>query len=113
MKLAIPTNDGLTINPDFARAKGFLILTIELGSISKEEILWSTNNDNFRSAEGFPAAINDCQVVMVNDIGPIVNGLLHVQKKEVIRTSESIITNAYVQFMENTLLKKADTCCCP
>ena len=113
MKLAIPTNDGLSISPDFIQAKGFLILTIELGAITREEMLWNTENDNHGSLEGLPIALNDCQTVMVNDIGPVTNGLLSMQKKEVIRTPESIITNAYVQFMDNTIRKKADTCCCP
>jgi predicted Fe-Mo cluster-binding NifX family protein len=113
MKLAIPTNDGLSISPDFIQAKGFLILTIELGAITREEILWNTKNDNHGSSEGIPDAISDCQVVMVNNIGHVMNDLLSVHKKEVIRTPESIITNAYVQFMGNTVRKKADTCCCP
>ena len=113
MKIAIPTNDGLTISPDFGQAKGFLVLTLELGEIVKEEMRWNMLSDMLCSSDGLLHPINDCQVALVNDIGPALTRLVTGQKTEIIRTQESIITNAYVHYLENTLRKEANTCCCP
>jgi hypothetical protein len=113
MKIAIPTNDGLTLSPDFGQTKGFLILTIELGEIIKEEMRWNKLSDILCSPEGYLTPINDCGVVMVNNIGPVFRGLLIGKEKEIVFTSETIITNAYVHFLENTLRKEANNCCCP
>jgi predicted Fe-Mo cluster-binding NifX family protein len=113
MKIAIPTNDGLTISPDFGQAKGFLILTSELGVISSEELRWNKLSDILCSEDGYLSPITDCQVVMVNKIGPTFSGLITGQKKEIVSTDDSIITNAYIHYLENTLQKEANTCCCP
>ena len=109
MKIAIPTNDGLTITPDFGKAKGFLILTVELGEITREEMRWNSLNPS----DEFLAPINDCGAFIVNDIDPVFHGILSARQKEVIRTRELFITNAYVHFLENRLHKEANTCCCP
>ncbi len=113
MKLAIPTNDRLTLSHDFGQAKGFLILTLELGEIIREEMRWNKLSDILCSADGFLTPIGDCQAVMVNDIGRTFERLVIAQNKEIIRTRESIITNAYVHYLEHTLREKANTCCCP
>jgi predicted Fe-Mo cluster-binding NifX family protein len=113
MKIAIPTNDGLTLSPDFGQAKGFLILTLGLGEIIQEEMRWNKLSDMLCSSGGFLEPVSDCQVIMVNNIGPTFKELLSGQKKEIIHTRESIITNAYVHYLENTLSKETNTCCCP
>jgi hypothetical protein len=113
MKIAIPTNDGLTISPDFGQAKGYLVLTLQLGEIVEEEMRWNRLSDILCSDDGLLHPINDCQVALVNDIGPAFARLVTGQKTEIIRTGETIITNAYVHYLENILRKEANTCCCP
>lgn len=113
MKIAIPTNDGLIICPDFGQAKGFLILTFELGEITCEEMKWNRLSDTLCSPNGFLTHIMECNAVMVNNIGVTYDKLVKGQNKEIIHTRESIITNAWVHYLENTLQKEANTCCCP
>lgn len=113
MKIAIPTNDGLTLSADFGQAKGFLILTSELGEITGEELKWNRLSDTLCSSDGFLTPILDCDAVIVREIGPTNKRLVEEQNIEIIRTSESIITNAWVHYLENTLRKEANTCCCP
>ena len=113
MKIAIPTNDGLSISPDFGQAKGFLIVTSELGEITNEELRWNKLSDILCSGDGFLTHVSDCQVIMVNHIGTTFSGLLNGEKKEIVRTEETIITNAYIRYLENTMRKEANTCCCP
>lgn len=113
MKIAFPTNDGLSFCSDFSQSKAFLILTCELGEITGEEMRWNKTNDVIFNSDLFLTPINDCQVVMANDIGPLFTGLLRGKKKDIVLTQESIITNAYVHYLENSLRKEANTCCCP
>jgi len=113
MKIAIPTNDGLTLSPEFGQAKGFLVLTLELGTLINEEIRWNLLSDLLCSSDGILNPIADCQVVLVNNIGPLFSKLVSAQKKEIVRTEESIITNAYNHYLNTTLYNETNTCCCP
>ena len=113
MKIAIPTNDGLMICPGFGESKGFLVLTIELGEIIREEIRWHPQNDLLASSGILFPLIGDCQIVMVNSLGPVSKELLSEHKIEIFQTRESIITNAYVHYQDEILTKEANTCCCP
>jgi predicted Fe-Mo cluster-binding NifX family protein len=113
MKFAIPTNDGLNLCHDFGQAKGFLILTYELGEITGEEMRWNRLSDVLCSPDGFLTPMVDCDAIMVNEIGPTYTRLVKERSTEIIRTKESIITNAWIHYHENSLLREADTCCCP
>ena len=113
MKIAIPTNDGLTLSPDFGQAKGFLVLTLELGKITREEMRWNKLSEVLCSPEGFLNHLHDCRAVLVSAIGPTYKGLLERQETEIVRTKESIITNAYLNYRETILRKDSNTCCCP
>jgi predicted Fe-Mo cluster-binding NifX family protein len=113
MKIAIPTSDGLTLSANFGQAKGFLILTLELGEIVKEEMRWNKLSDILCSPDGILNPITDCQAVMANHVGNTVEGLLTGRNIDIFHTTESIITNAYVHFLESKVRKEANTCCCP
>jgi predicted Fe-Mo cluster-binding NifX family protein len=113
MKIAVPTNDGLNLTPDFGQARGFLILNVELGEITGEEMRWNKLSDIICSSDGLLQPIRDCQVVMVNGIGANCSALLSGKKIEVFHTKESIITNAYVHYLHSNLQREANTCCCP
>ena len=113
MKIAIPTNDGLTIYPDFGNARGFLVLTVELGEIANEEMRFNPFTTKYFSAPENLNSIHDCQSVILNNIGAGFHGLLHDLNKEIIRTKDTIITNACIHYLENNLRKESQTCCCP
>ena len=113
MKLAIPSDDGLAINPSLEKAKGFLILSIELGEIVTEQMRWNKLSDIICSSDGLLHPIRDCQYVLVNRVGPACQSLIMAHGIEILRTSESIITNAYIHIQEKILSREANTCCCP
>jgi hypothetical protein len=113
MKIAIPSNDGLTICPEFGQARGFLVLTSELGEITGEEMRWNISGNPISQNNEFPEPACDCQVVMVNAIGADDRDLLLRNKKEIVHTSEQIITNAWVHYLETILRREANSCCCP
>jgi hypothetical protein len=112
MKIAIPTNDGLTLNPQFGQAKGFLILTLELGEITAEEMKWNTSG-GICATDDFLGPITDCGAVLVNNISPAFSNLIFGQNKDIIHTKESIITNACIHYIQNDLSRETNTCCCP
>ena len=113
MKIAIPTNDGLTVSSEFGHAKGFLVMSLELGEIIQEEMRWNKLSDIICSSDGIFSIISDCQAVMVENMGPSFLKIAARHNKEIIRTHEPIITNAYIHYLENTLRKETNTCCCP
>ncbi len=113
MKIAIPTNDGLTLSSTFGQARGFLILSVELGEIIQEEMRWNKLSDILCSPDGLLDPIKDCEVIMTKNVGPSMTKHIAAQNKEIILTGETFITNAYVHFLENRYRQEANTCCCP
>jgi predicted Fe-Mo cluster-binding NifX family protein len=113
MKIAIPTNDGLTISADCNQANGFLVITIQLGEIVKEEIRENKTGEIPISVSGQLSMISDCKSVIVHETDTAFASLLERNNKEVVLTRELFITNAYVHYLENNLRKEANTCCCP
>jgi len=113
MKLAIPTDDGLTLSDDIGSARGFLIINVQLGEIVHEELRWVKPLDNLRPPERFPDTLRDCQAVMVCNSGNSPSGVQKDTDLAVILTGETIITNAYIQFLNNSYREEANTCCCP
>jgi predicted Fe-Mo cluster-binding NifX family protein len=45
MKIAIPTDDGFTINQQLTPTKGFLVFTIQFGEVVEQEMRWNLNNE--------------------------------------------------------------------
>jgi len=113
MKIAIPTDDGLTLATQFNTALAYLVLTLELGEIVHQEK--RLNNANEASVKEMPTfdMIRDCEVVIVREIGEGPAGLLKSQDKEIIRTNETIITSAIMHYLGSAYIKESNTCCCP
>ena len=113
MKAAIPTNDGLMMASSFEKAKGFLILNIELGKITREEIIWRKNGQLTESPENVTDVIKDCSAVIADGIAGPYKKVLERRKIAFIHSSDNIITNAIIHYLEHETGKAADTCCCP
>jgi predicted Fe-Mo cluster-binding NifX family protein len=113
MKIAIPTNDGLSLCNDFGQAKGFLVLTVQLGEITREELRWNKLSDILCSPDGLLVNCHDCDAVMANRIGAGLSNLLAQKHTEIIKTTEEIITNAYIHYLDDSSRKEVNTCCCP
>jgi predicted Fe-Mo cluster-binding NifX family protein len=113
MKLAIPTDDGFTINQHLDSAKGFLISTIQFGEVVEQEIRWNQENK-------FPALENeayktifDCDNIIVSEIDSKQIDLLKLHGIIGLKTKETIVTKILMQFLQNILQTESNTCCCP
>ncbi len=113
MKIAIPTEDGLTVNQNFKPAKGFLVSTIQLGEVVQQEMRWNLYNDIMTSEDGYYNNLVDCDKVIVKEIDCNQSDYLQLKKKEVIKTRETIITKVLIQYLNFYLQKDTNTCCCP
>ena len=113
MKLAIPTDDGFTINQHLTAAKGFLISTIQFGEVVEQEIRWNPEN-KFSAPENEPyKTIFDCDNVIVSEIDSKQIDLLKLHGINGSITKETFVTKILMQFLQNFLQKESNTCCCP
>ena len=113
MKIAIATDDGFTINQQFAPSRGFLVSTIQFGEIIEQEMRWNLQNDMTDSTNVPFQNIVDCDRIIVREVGFNQINNLQLQKKDVIRTEETIITKVLMQYLRTVTQKESDTCCCP
>jgi predicted Fe-Mo cluster-binding NifX family protein len=113
MKIAIPTNDGLTLAIQVNTALAYLVLTVELGEIvHQEKRLNNTNNVSVKEMTSFDM-IRDCEVVILREIMEEPSGILKSPGKEIIRSNETIITSAIMHYLRSAYIKESNTCCCP
>lgn len=112
MKAAIPTNDGLIMSSSFEDAKGFLILSIELGKVIKEEMIGSKPGRDSTAGNIFNL-LQDCTAVFTGNITDASKSILEKKNISVIASHDSIITNVIMNYLEHEVGKIADTCCCP
>ena len=112
MKIAIPTNDGLTIitqvNPD----SSYLVLTLELEEVVNQEMRKMNSRSNSGSENPFEI-IEDCNVIIVKAIPEKFVPLLEEQEKTIVRTKETIITRAFMQYLGSVYKMESNLCCCP
>ncbi|MEI7980126.1 MAG: hypothetical protein WCI71_00640 [Bacteroidota bacterium] len=113
MKIAVPTNDGLNVTPIFEQAKGTLVISVEFGEITGEEMRWNKLSDILNSPEGFLCHVSDCDTVMVNRISERFSNILTQKGKEVYPMDETIITTAFLRFMRDQGARKSNYCCAP
>jgi len=112
MKAAIPTNDGLNMAPSFEDASNFLVLNIELGKVTKEEIIGSRPGRSSAAGNVFDI-LNDCSAVLTGKISEASKALLEKKNISVVSSQDHIITNIIINYLEHEAGKTADTCCCP
>ena len=113
MKIAIPTNDGFTVNQGFNQEQGFLVTTIRLGEVVQQEMRWNQQSEILASAGGTYKNLSDCDKIIVREINIEMREYLQLHSKEVIKTEETIITTVLMQYLQEVLQKESNTCCCP
>ncbi len=113
MKIAIPTDDGFTINQQFTHVKGFLVFTIQFGEVVEQEMRWNVNNEIIKSVDEFYKSLIDCDKVIIREITLKQSDFLHVHKTDVIKTDETIITKVLMWYLQTIMQKESNTCCCP
>jgi predicted Fe-Mo cluster-binding NifX family protein len=113
MKIAVPTNDGLRITPDLGQTEAFLVITVKAEEIVSEELRNNRLNTYLTNEKGPLALIEDCSVVLVNHVDLLFCEMLKANHMECINTSETLITNALLQYLKHEYRRESNTCCCP
>jgi predicted Fe-Mo cluster-binding NifX family protein len=112
MKIAISTNDGLSMAPDFEHSERFLIMTIVLGEIVDQEMRHSHGSGKAH-LEKTVTALSDCSGLIVRNISDASAQFLTDNGIPVISPEAEIITNVIVKYLERGYRVASDTCCCP
>ncbi len=102
MKIAIPTDDGLIVRQQFKSSKAFLVSTIKEGRILEQDLRWNFLSEILTSKHGYFFNLVDCDLVIVNEIGPGHTELLAAREVKIVKTKESLISQALYHYLENT-----------
>ena len=121
MKIAIPSNDQITISRHFGRAAGFMILDIEKNKVVHKEYKSNTftghakgqhhEKEHNHSHHGIFNAIGGCQTVIAGGMGRRLYTDFEQKGMEVFVTSENDIEKALELFFSNALDNNSDNCC--
>ena len=110
MKIAIPTEDGLTIG-SYKPDSSFLILTLEFGEIINQEMKKNHLDGKLNTDNKPDTRLDDCSVIIARELGAATD--MHKSAKEIIITKEPFITSAIIQYLESEYTKTSNVCCCP
>ena len=99
MKVAIPTNDGESILIGFKGSRGFHVTTIESGKIVHQELRWNLLSRIMTSESGSLYNLDDCDAVIVNEIGQCQCARLKAEKIEIFQTEETLINKVFGEFL--------------
>ena len=113
MKIAVPTDDGIMISAYAQNPQGYLVLTVDGGEITGEELRWNKPGDFHISAQGSPDALRDCSTLIVNVASPGLPEFLNAIKVDLITTKEVIITRIIMEYLNITLRRESNTICSP
>jgi len=100
IKIAVPTDDGLSIGQQFRCSRGFLVATVKEGKIVHEEMRWNLLSEIMTSEYGFFYNLVDCDIVIVNEIGNGQLELLHAIKVESVQTDQTEILKAFSTYLD-------------
>ncbi|MCX6250894.1 MAG: hypothetical protein NTX61_09085 [Bacteroidetes bacterium] len=103
IKIAIPTDDGSIVRQEFRGSRAFWVATIKAGKIVRQELRWNLLSEILTSEYGFFYNLTDCDVVIVNEIGPRHSELLQEIKKMIVRTKQTEISKALNTYLTNIL----------
>jgi predicted Fe-Mo cluster-binding NifX family protein len=129
MNLLIPTNDGISIEPDFDHANKFRSLSVVNGSVESDELkefeggienqlnIGSILNNNsgktvILSSGGKQITSELHYIVIANNISKNTEKKLNENNFEVLLTSETNITNAILYYLRYHSVNESDYCCC-
>ncbi|MEI7660924.1 MAG: hypothetical protein WCK34_01940 [Bacteroidota bacterium] len=113
MKIAIPTEDGIMMSSYAINPRGFLVLSVEGGEITAEELRWNKPGDILTQMNGVFCNLADCNTIIVNVATSDLQEWIKSQQVSVVTTNEVIITKVIMQYMDTTLLMESNTCCSP
>ena len=124
MKVAIPTNDMMTISSHFGRAKGFMVIEVKNNQIQKKEYLVNTftghsknkghtkdHGSHHHSHEGIFNALGNSQVVISKGMGQRLFDEFSEKSIKVYLTKENNIDNAVKLLIQGKLKGNKELCC--
>ena len=112
MKVAIASDDKITISHHFGRAKGFMIFEIDDNKIINEEY-----RDNIGKSNGECGSCNhsmmidnikDCQVVISYGMGQHIYNDLTENNIRAVVTEEKTVKDALNKFLDKTLTNRTE-----
>lgn len=112
MKIAVASDDKVTISEHFGRAEGFMVFEIHEGTIRSQEyrknLGRSTGECHSCDHETMIRNIHDCDVVISYGMGHrIYTDLLHHHITPVV-TDERTVQDAVQKFLNNQLENRTD-----
>jgi len=124
MKIAIPSNDKVTISSHFGRTKGFMICEIKNGKIIQKEYKENTftghahgshhdegHEHGNHSHNGIFDAIGDCTAVIAGGMGQRLYNDFENRNIQIFVTREVNIDKALQLYIDGKLDNNSDKCC--
>jgi predicted Fe-Mo cluster-binding NifX family protein len=115
MKIAIPTNDGISISEHFGRSKGFLVLEVVSGKIRKRELRENgmvhshaqgecdSHSHGTHSHAGILSALHDCQLVLCLGMGGRAAEALEANGINTLLVSPGSVDEAVASYLAGSL----------
>ena len=113
MKIAIPTSDGIHISDHLANATGYLVFSVEFGEIVEEELRIIGGKVNNGMNEPFLSIQHDCSALIIHSKNNKRISVPQLKDIEVVQTTELVITNIVMSYLNIALLQESNTTCCP
>ena len=125
MKIAIPSNDGVTISRHFGRSEAFLIFEVQNGKITGRETRSNTGlcshshgeghggheDGGGHSHRGVMSVLGDCQLVLCCGIGDGAGAALAAQGIRRILTAPGSAEDAVTAYLAGTLEEASASAC--
>lgn len=126
MKIAVPTNDGMTISRHFGRSAAFLVFDVQDGSIQGRETRSNAGlcsheprhshgsgcqSGGVHSHRGVVSALGDCELVICSGIGDGAGDALGAQGIRTILTNTGPVEDAVAAYLAGTLAEATASAC--
>jgi hypothetical protein len=105
MKIAIPTNDGITITSSLEASGAFYVCTLKDGEIKKHELRKLKFSEIINFEDCFQDKVKDCQVLLFHEMDEDSNESLQQLEIRCIHTSENQIHSIVQRFLNEEMAK--------
>jgi predicted Fe-Mo cluster-binding NifX family protein len=123
MKIAIPSNDNISVSAHFGRSRGFIVF-----DTTQQKILTDVYRENFvtghmtgqhtehsgehsHSHSGILDLLQDCEIIIAGGMGQRLYSDFMSANKKIFVTRESDARQAVKLFLGNQLDNNPDSCC--
>jgi len=118
MKIAVPTDDIITVSDSLINARWIKIFTFQSEYVTGESILKNPRNENgnstsFQFFTHLGDLLSDCDAIIVHENDPVDSEILAKNQLHEVRTREEIITNAVIGYNARIVSYNSNRCCSP